>query len=141
MKNMLSKIAFIGSSVLLLIAGLLFLVIDGRILFSGDWLVYSDSVFGLFQLIFREIIWITLMAGLPLTAVYLKKNTVELRMAGMVYAIFIFIMGVVAALIFKVDAGKPNFYYMLPAAILPALYILSFYFFESSNQHGDNEQH
>jgi len=137
MKKTLSKIAFIGSAALLLIAGLLFLVIDGRILFSGDWLVYSDQAFGIIQLLLREIIWISLIAALPLTIIYLKKNTVELRMAGMIYSIYIFVMGVVAAFIFKVDSGKPLFYYMLPAAILPALYVLAFYFFESSNKNGD----
>lgn len=137
MKKTLSKIAFIGAAALLLIAGLLFLVIDARIIFSGDWLVYTDQAFGIIQLILREIIWISLIAALPYTIVYLKKNTVELRMVGMVYSIFIFIMGVVSAFIFKVDAGKPLFYYMLPAAILPALFVLAFYFFESSNKNGD----
>ena len=141
MKKTLSKIAFIGSSALMLIGGLIFMVIDAKLIFCGDWLIYSDKAFGLIQLILREIIWISLIASLPLTIIYIKKNTVELRMASMIYAIFVFVMGVTSALIFKVDAGKPLYYYMLPAAILPSLYVLSFYFYESENKNDDGKEH
>ncbi len=141
MKRTLSKIAFIGSSALMLIAGLIFMVIDARLIFSGDWLSYSDKAFGLIQLIIREIIWVSLIGSLPLTIIYIKKNTVELRMFSMVYAIFTFVMGVTSALIFKVDAGKPLYYYMLPTAILPSLYVLSFYFYESENKNEDSKEY
>ncbi len=141
MKRTLSKIAFIGSSALMLIAGLIFMVIDARLIFSGEWLSYSDKAFGLIQLIIREIIWVSLIGSLPLTIIYIKKNTVELRMTSMVYAIFTFVMGVTSALIFKVDAGKPLYYYMLPAAILPSLYVLSFYFYESENKNEDSKEY
>lgn len=55
MKTML-KVLSVFISVIILILSLAFIVIEGRLLFSGDWIVYDSPFFGFVRYLFRLII-------------------------------------------------------------------------------------
>ena len=57
---MKSRVSIIIARILVLIGatglallGLIFLFMDGRLLFSGDWLVYSNPAAGFFEYFFK----------------------------------------------------------------------------------------
>ncbi|MCQ2771697.1 MAG: hypothetical protein MJ238_00250 [Bacilli bacterium] len=134
MKRMLSKICYIASASLISIGSFAFLAVNLRGFFAFDWLVFSDPVYGCIAGLSKIILWSIGVASLPLTIIHIKKNTPSLRMAMMIYALSLFIAGVVMALIFKTSEGIAPLYYIIPVALIPVIYVLCNYFFEANNK-------
>lgn len=73
MKKAGKIICYITAGLLILIS-LIFIVIEGRTLFSGDWSIYENSVNGFFRYLFRFIIAIFTMALSIFTYFALNKK-------------------------------------------------------------------
>lgn len=132
MKKTLSKICYIAIASVLSLASFALLFVNLRSFFAFDWLVYSDPVYGCFAGITKILLWAIGAAALPLTIICIKKNTPAFKMAMMVYSLSTFIAGAVMAVIFKTDEGIVPLYYILPAALIPALFVITTFFYQSN---------
>lgn len=130
MKALTSRIFFITLAIIMSVLSLIFFVLNLRIFFSFDWLVYGDKVMGFFSSLSKVIIWSIGMSALPMTIIYIKNHDARLRMYLTIYSLSCFLAGVVLALIFKTDVGIPPIYYILPVSLTPTLFGVSFYFYE-----------
>lgn len=82
-------IGFFSAVILLLSA--IFLVIEGRLLFSGDWLVYDNVALGFFKYFFRVLIALAAGTYAVFEFINMKKNSKTIK-------IFLFIANVVLIL-------------------------------------------
>ena len=74
MKKVLNIFNVIISSIVLLLS-LIFIFIEGRLLFSGDWLIYDNVILGMFKYLFRLIIAIFVGMYSILTFINIKKKS------------------------------------------------------------------
>lgn len=74
MKKVLNIFNVIISSIVLLLS-LIFIFIEGRLLFSGDWLIYDNVILGMFKYLFRLIIAISAGMYSILTFINIKKKS------------------------------------------------------------------
>ena len=74
MKKVLNIFNVIISSIVLLLS-LVFIFIEGRLLFSGDWLIYDNVILGIFKYLFRLIIAISAGMYSILTFINIKKKS------------------------------------------------------------------
>ena len=74
MKKVLNIFNVIISSIVLLLS-LVFIFIEGRLLFSGDWLIYDNVILGMFKYLFRLIIAISVGMYSILTFINIKKKS------------------------------------------------------------------
>ena len=82
----LSTILYLFVSCLVSIVALLFVVIEGRMLFAGDWLLYDSFLVGLLQVFFRfSLALFALLVGIC-AFVFKKKFSFVIECAGLVIA-------------------------------------------------------
>lgn len=93
MKKVLNIFNVIISSIVLLLS-LIFIFIEGRLLFSGDWLIYDNVILGMFKYLFRLIV--AIFAGMYsiLTFINIKKKSGILTNFLFVLSICLFIVSI-----------------------------------------------
>ena len=93
MKKVLNIFNVIISSIVLLLS-LIFIFIEGRLLFSGDWLIYDNVILGMFKYLFRLII--AIFAGMYsiLTFINIKKKSGILTNFLFMLSICLFIVSI-----------------------------------------------
>ena len=84
---------FIISSIVLLLS-LIFIFIEGRLLFSGDWLIYDNVILGMFKYLFRLIIAISAGMYSILTFINIKKKSGILTNFLFMLSICLFIISI-----------------------------------------------
>lgn len=95
MKKVAKIISLVAAS-LLIIVGLLFIVIEGRTLFSLDWSIYENSVSGFFRYFFRLIIAIySFSLGIFTYVIFFKKDNQILHIYFYISAATLFIMSII----------------------------------------------
>lgn len=65
-------------SAIIAILALLFIFIEGRILFSGEWLVYDNTALGFFKYFFRFLLALFALAHSVFAFINMKKECVTL---------------------------------------------------------------
>ena len=93
MKKVLNIFNVIISSIVLLLS-LVFIFIEGRLLFSGDWLIYDNVILGMFKYLFRLIV--AIFAGMYsiLTFINIKKKSGILTNFLFMLSICLFIVSI-----------------------------------------------
>lgn len=93
MKKVLNIFNVIISSIVLLLS-LIFIFIEGRLLFSGDWLIYDNVILGMFKYLFRLIV--AIFAGMYsiLTFINIKKKSGILTNFLFMLSICLFIVSI-----------------------------------------------
>ena len=72
--NRLFKVLLVIISSIIMILSLLFIVIVGRFLFSGDWLIYDGAFFGVFRYLCRLLLSIFVFIKSLLEVIYINKK-------------------------------------------------------------------
>ena len=93
MKKVLNIFNVIISSIVLLLS-LIFILIEGRLLFSGDWLIYDNVILGMFKYLFRLIIAISAGMYSILTFINIKKKSGILTNFLFMLSICLFIVSI-----------------------------------------------
>ena len=93
MKKVLNIFNVIISSIVLLLS-LIFIFIEGRLLFSGDWLIYDNVILGMFKYLFRLIIAISAGMYSILTFINIKKKSGILTNFLFMLSICLFIISI-----------------------------------------------
>ena len=93
MKKVLNIFNVIISSIVLLLS-LIFIFIEGRLLFSGDWLIYDNVILGMFKYLFRLIIAISVGMYSILTFINIKKKSGILTNFLFMLSICLFIVSI-----------------------------------------------
>ena len=93
MKKVLNIFNVIISSIVLLLS-LIFIFIEGRLLFSGDWLIYDNVILGMFKYLFRLIIAIFVGMYSILTFINIKKKSGILTNFLFMLSICLFIVSI-----------------------------------------------
>ena len=93
MKKVLNIFNVIISSIVLLLS-LVFIFIEGRLLFSGDWLIYDNVILGMFKYLFRLIIAISVGMYSILTFINIKKKSGILTNFLFMLSICLFIVSI-----------------------------------------------
>ena len=93
MKKVLNIFNVIISSIVLLLS-LIFIFIEGRLLFSGDWLIYDNVILGMFKYLFRLIIAISTGMYSILTFINIKKKSGILTNFLFVLSICLFVVSI-----------------------------------------------
>lgn len=93
MKKVLNIFNVIISSIVLLLS-LVFIFIEGRLLFSGDWLIYDNVILGMFKYLFRLIIAISAGMYSILTFINIKKKSGILTNFLFMLSICLFIISI-----------------------------------------------
>lgn len=93
MKKVLNIFNVIISSIVLLLS-LVFIFIEGRLLFSGDWLIYDNVILGMFKYLFRLIIAISAGMYSILTFINTKKKSGILTNFLFMLSICLFIISI-----------------------------------------------
>lgn len=93
MKKVLNIFNVIISSIVLLLS-LIFIFIEGRLLFSGDWLIYDNVILGMFKYLFRLIIAISAGMYSILTFINIKKKSGILTNFLFMLSICLFIVSI-----------------------------------------------
>ena len=93
MKKVLNIFNVIISSIVLLLS-LIFIFIEGRLLFSGDWLIYDNVILGMFKYLFRLIIAISAGTYSILTIINIKKKSGILTNFLFMLSICLFIVSI-----------------------------------------------
>ena len=93
MKKVLNIFNVIISSIVLLLS-LIFKFIEGRLVFSGDWLIYDNVILGMFKYLFRLIV--AIFAGMYsiLTFINIKKKSGILTNFLFMLSICLFIVSI-----------------------------------------------
>ena len=73
MKKLFNVLIGIFSAIILLLS-IVFAVIEARLLFSGDWLVYDNAAAGFFKYLFRFILALSCGAYAVFEFINMKKN-------------------------------------------------------------------
>ena len=68
------KVLLVFISSIIMILSLAFIVIEGRLLFSGDWLVYDSPFDGFIRYLFRLVIALVAFTKCLLEIIYLNKE-------------------------------------------------------------------
>lgn len=93
MKKVLNIFNVIISSIVLLLS-LIFIFIEGRLLFSGDWLIYDNVILGMLKYLFRLIIAIYAGMYSILTFINIKKKSGILTNFLFMLSICLFIVSI-----------------------------------------------
>ena len=93
MKKVLNIFNVIISSIVLLLS-LIFIFIEGRLLFSGDWLIYDNVILGMFKYLFRLIIAISVGMYSIITFINIKKKSGILTNFLFMLSICLFIVSI-----------------------------------------------
>ncbi len=93
MKRTVNIFNIIISSIVLLLS-LIFIFIEGRLLFSGDWLIYDNVILGMFKYLFRLIIAISAGMYSILTFINIKKKSAILTNFLFMLSICLFIVSI-----------------------------------------------
>ena len=93
MKKVLNIFNVIISSIVLLLS-LIFIFIEGRLLFSGDWLIYDNVILGMFKYLFRLIIAISAGMYSILTFINIKKKSSILTNFLFMLSVCLFIVSI-----------------------------------------------
>ena len=72
--NKLFKVLLVIISSLMMILSLVFIIIEGRLLFSGDWLIYDSPFFGFIRYLCRLLIAIFAFTKSLLEVIYINKK-------------------------------------------------------------------
>ena len=72
--NKLFKVLLVIISSIIMILSLAFIVIEGRLLFSGDWLVYDSPLFGCIRYLGRLLLSVFVFIKCLLEIIYINKE-------------------------------------------------------------------
>lgn len=86
-------------STIILILSLAFIVIEGRLLFSLDWTIYDNVIFGFFKYFFRLLIALVTCTYSIFEFINIKKDSEKIRFILFIYNICLVIISTI--LIFK----------------------------------------
>src|SRR5574344_988096 len=91
-----SKIISFVTGLLALIASFIFLIIEGRLLFSGDYSLYADSTAGFFSVFFRFLLaLLVIIMSIPSILSFSKKKRENLRLHIMISSFSTFVIAIV----------------------------------------------
>ena len=85
--------------VIIFVLSLAFIVIEGRLLFSLDWTIYDNVIFGFLRYFFRLLIAIVTSIYTILEFINMKKKSEKLKFILFIYNICLVIISIV--LLFK----------------------------------------
>ena len=86
---------FVGlMSIIIFILALVFIVIEGRLLFSLDWIVYDNVFFGFLRYLFRTIIAILTCVYVVFEFINMKKKSDLLTFILFVYNLCLIIISI-----------------------------------------------
>ena len=85
--------------VIIFVLSLAFIVIEGRLLFSLDWTIYDNGIFGFLRYFFRLLIAIVTSIYTILEFINMKKKSEKLNFILFIYNICLVIISIV--LLFK----------------------------------------
>ena len=77
-------------SIVIFILSLAFIVIEGRLLFSLDWIIYDNTVFAFLRYLFRFMISLFTLVYAILEFVNMKKKSEKLNYIFFIYNICLF---------------------------------------------------
>lgn len=86
-------------STIILVLSLAFIVIEGRLLFSLDWTIYDNVIFGFLKYFFRLLIAIVTCAYSIIEFINIKKDSEKIRFILFIYNICLVIVSII--LLFK----------------------------------------
>lgn len=72
--NKLFKVLLVIISSIIMILSLAFIVIEGRLLFSGDWLIYDSPFFGFIRYLGRLLLSVFAFTKCLLEIIYINKE-------------------------------------------------------------------
>ena len=72
--NKLFKVLLVIISSIIMILSLAFIVIEGRLLFSGDWLIYDSPFFGFIRYLGRLLLSVFAFTKCLLEVIYINKE-------------------------------------------------------------------
>ena len=122
MKKAATIISMISGAILALL-GLVFVVIEGRLLFSGDFLVYPNPVGGLFNIIFKLILALFTIAIGIFPYLHLgKQENRERIIANGVLTLALLINAIVLEFVFA--SSGYEFYIYLVGLAMAVIYIV-----------------
>ncbi len=117
-----SKILLYVSAALLFVLGLIYLVVEVRMLIAGDFLAYSNPTLGAFVMVARTIVALLLLA--PLCFHFFLPKTKIFAIATVSYGGFLFVFAVVYKFVAYGQKGIDN-YLGIAFMALTALYLAS----------------
>lgn len=72
--NKLFKVLLVIISSIIMILSLAFIIIEGRLLFSGDWLIYDSPFFGFIRYLGRLLLSVFAFTKCLLEIIYINKE-------------------------------------------------------------------
>jgi hypothetical protein len=119
-----SRIILWISGGLLLVLGLVFSVVEARLLFSGDIALYAHPTSAYFRTAFRLLCALAALFAGVLPFLFIKKEHPVLRIYLYVFAILLFLMGNLFTTLLKDMEGNSPLYLRLPLSLIPDLYFV-----------------
>ena len=108
----------------LLVLGLVFAVVEARLLLSGDIALYAHPVNAYFRTFFRFLCTLAAIFAGILPFFFIKKDHPILRLYLYVFAILIFLLGNLFSTLLKDMEGSSPLYLTLPLSLIPDLYFV-----------------
>ena len=119
------QIILLVSGILYVLLGLIFFVIESRLFFSFDWLVYAHPVLGGLSAFFRMLIALLyLAAGILAIFLFGRKPHPLMTIYVDVFALATFVIGGLIASYIKKMAGETPLYLTLPISLSSDLYFV-----------------
>jgi hypothetical protein len=118
-----ARILLLISGILYVILGFLFAVIEGRLFFSFDWLLYSNPVQGGFAAFFRFMAALLYLAtGILAFFLFSKKEHPTIAIYVYIFGLATFFLGGFISAAIKNMAGPTPLYITLPIALSSDLF-------------------
>jgi hypothetical protein len=122
-----SKIISFIAGLLSFLASFIFLVIEGRLLFSGDYFLYADSTSGFFTIFFRFLLaLLCLFLSIPSLLSLGKKKRENLRLYIMISSFSLFVIALILFIFLFFPVGEKLLYLLIPLAVIGLLELVSF---------------